>query len=265
MLLNFESICIRANLSTSPMNKTLMLLMLLSGCSVATKYTRPNGLEVVTITLDSSNAHLVKENGNAILVDAGYEANASKLEDEVRRAGIDPSTQLKGIVVTHGHADHAGGARYFQQKFKVPVFVGLNDETMFSTGKNEPLCPVGFIANTRHQQDESATYTGSTADVLVEDVLDLKATTGIDAKVRRLPGHTRGSVIVTAGDVVLVGDLFRGSVIGTGAETHFFMCDVEGNRRDVMKLLSEVTADTFFVGHFGPVTRASVQQHFGLH
>lgn len=246
------------------MNKFLVLLFLLSGCSVATRYTRPDGLEVVTITLDSSNAHLVVKDGNAFLVDTGYEVNAPKLEAEIRRAGIDPATQLKAIVVTHGHADHAGGARYFQQQFKVPVFLGQNDETMFGTGKNEPLCPVGFIANTRHQQDETATYTGSTAEVLVEDVVDLKASTGIDAKVQRLSGHTRGSVIVTVGDVVLVGDLFRGSIIGTGAETHFFMCDLEENRRGITRVVSALApnAKTYFVGHFGPVTSEAVHERF---
>lgn len=248
------------------MNNAFLLfgLVVLSGCSAATRFTRPDGLEVVTIALDSTNAHLVVKGGAALLVDSGYEGNAQKLVAEIRQAGIDPATQLKAIVVSHGHADHAGGARVLQQQFKVPVFVGQGDETMFGTGKNEPLCPVGFIARTRHAQDEGATYTGGTADVLVEDVLDLKDATGLDARVRRLPGHTRGSLIVTVGDVVLVGDLLRGSVIGSGAETHFFMCDLEDNRRGIARVLTELAPDAklFFVGHFGPVTSEAVRERF---
>ena len=246
--------------------KTLLvpLLLALTGCSAATRATRSDGLEIVTITFDSTNAHLVVQNGNAVLVDSGYETNAAKLEAEVRRAGVDPATQLKAVIVTHGHADHAGGARHFQQQLHVPVFVGQGDETMFATGKNEPLCPVGFIAKTRHQQDEGATYTGATADTLVEDVVDLRASTGVDAKVLRLAGHTRGSLIVTAGDVALVGDLFRGSIVGSGAETHFFMCDVDDNRRTVARVLTELApnAKVYFVGHFGPVSAEAVRAHF---
>jgi hypothetical protein len=42
------------------------------------------------------------------------------------------------------------------------------------------------------------------------------------------------------------------------------MCDLEGNRRDVARLLHEIApkGQTFYVGHFGEVTRASVQEHF---
>jgi len=69
------------------------------------------------------------------------------------------------------------------------------------------------------------------------------------------------------GEVALVGDLFRGSLVGSGAETHLYQCDVDANRRDVARTLKEVAprAELFFVGHFGPLERASVADHFGVH
>jgi hypothetical protein len=64
----------------------------------------------------------------------------------------------------------------------------------------------------------------------------------------------------------VVGDLFRGSLFGSGAEAQPYMCDVEANRRDVAQTLREVApqAQLFFVGHFGPVDRASVAEHFSV-
>jgi hydroxyacylglutathione hydrolase len=240
----------------------LTSLLLLAACAAPSKFAR-TGFEVHTFTHDSTNAHLVVQDGNAFLFDSGYEKNAEALAADVRAAGIEPA-KLKAIIVSHGHADHAGGARYFHQTFGTPVIVGNGDEGMFSSGKNEPLCPVGFIAGLRHKGDEGATYTGSTADVLVDESLDLKELTGVDAKVTRLPGHTKGSLIITVGDVVLVGDLLRGGIVGSGAETHFFMCDLEANKRDIKRVLTELSpsAQLVFVGHFGPVTPAAVREHF---
>jgi hypothetical protein len=45
-----------------------------------------------------------------------------------------------------------------------------------------------------------------------------------------------------------------------GAATHLYMCDLEGNKRDVARLLNDLApgAQTFFVGHFGPGSRADV-------
>jgi glyoxylase-like metal-dependent hydrolase (beta-lactamase superfamily II) len=66
--------------------------------------------------------------------------------------------------------------------------------------------------------------------------------------------------------VVFVGDLLRGSVVGSGAETHLYMCDLEANKRDIANLLTvEAPAATLvFPGHFGPVTRESVMDHFDV-
>jgi hydroxyacylglutathione hydrolase len=238
-------------------------LLLLVGCAAQTKFTRA-GLEVHTFNHDSTNVHLVVKDGAAFLFDTGYEKNAALLEADVRAAGVDPA-KLKAIIVSHAHADHAGAGLSFHQRFGVPVIVGEGDQGMYSTGKNEPLCPTGLIGNLRHKDDETATYSPSAPDTIVADTLDLKELTGIDAKVIHLAGHTSGSVIVTVGDVALVGDLFRGSIVGSGAETHFYQCDLELNRANVNRVLKDLApaAQLFFVGHFGPVTREAVSEHFG--
>jgi glyoxylase-like metal-dependent hydrolase (beta-lactamase superfamily II) len=246
----------------------LLALCVLSSCAAVTFNSparTPGGLEVRTFTRDSTNVHLVKKGDAAFLVDSGYEQNAEALEADLREAGVDPA-KLKAIVLTHGHADHAGGARYFQQRYGVPVVAGDGDQGMLASGRNEPLCAVGFIASTRKDKDQAATFTGFAPSVVVSGTSRLDELVGFAATATLLPGHTRGSVVVTVDDVVLVGDLLRGSLVGSGAETHLYMCDLEDNRRGVARLLTELApaATTVFVGHFGPVSRAAVADHFGV-
>lgn len=66
--------------------------------------------------------------------------------------------------------------------------------------------------------------------------------------------------------MALVGDLFRGSLTGSSAETHLYMCDLEANTRDIARLVAEQAPDakTFFVGHLGPASRESVVEKFGV-
>ncbi len=199
------------------------------------------------------------------MFDSGLEVDAPSLAADMRRVGINPES-LGAIILSHGHADHAGGADYFRRNFGVSIVAGAGDREMLAAGHNDRLCPTNADARSRLQTDQTATYAPYAANTVVEGEQDLKPLTGISGRILAVPGHTAGSVVVILPEAgaALVGDLFRGGVIGSAAELHFYMCDLDGNRRAIRALVDEQapTVDTFFVGHFGPVSRASVTARF---
>ena len=163
------------------------------------------------------------------------------------------------VIVTHGHTDHAGGAAILRQGTGATVYAGEGEKAMLSSGRNDRLCPTDARAGKNLEEHQSSTYTGFEADVWISAPTSLEASTGIDAHLVPLPGHTQGSLVMVAGEWAFVGDLFRGAIVGSSAETHFYMCDLEDNVADIEWLLARYPrVNTFFTGHFGPVSRDSV-------
>lgn len=257
-----------SNVTNGNMNtlKTMTLAvgcLALAGCFPERVARTVAGTRVVTLQHDFTNTHaIVGEDGRVVLVDSGLERNVPALEKALAASGVDPA-KVVAVVLTHGHADHAGGAKAFQQKGAL-VIAGAGDEPLLREGQNDPLCPTNADARGRLAADQAERYQGLIADVQVSSTASLLERTGLDAEVVPVPGHTPGSLVVRVGQSVFVGDLLRGSVFGSDAEVHFYMCDVEANARDVQALLARwPDVSTWFVGHFGPLTRAAVQAKFG--
>ncbi len=243
------------------------LLPAVSGCATQRSTTTfPDGIRVLTFTHDYANSHLVVKNDQAYLVDTGMEKSGPELAEDLRKAGFPPE-KLRAIILTHGHADHAGGAAYLKKNFGTTIIAGQGDSRMTSNGgEPDPLCPTSLMARIRAKSDQAARYTPLHPDQSVQKELDLEPLTGVPGRAVSLPGHTAGSLVVVLPQAALVGDLFRGSIIDNSAEVHFYMCDLESNRRDIKRLLNELapSASTFFTGHFGPLSKASVAERFEI-
>jgi len=75
----------------------------------------------------SPSAWAIKTSDGIILIDTMYEDSMqSVLLPGMKKMGLDPK-DIKYIILTHGHGDHVGGAKYIQDTYKPHVILGGPD------------------------------------------------------------------------------------------------------------------------------------------
>jgi metallo-beta-lactamase class B len=126
-------------------------------------------------------AYVIQTSAGLIMIDAlSPNELQSRLLPGFARLGLDPS-QVKIILVAHGHADHFGGAGYFQQRFGSRVYVSPPDwDLMEAPARGRGPAP-------------AATATAPKRDGTLEEGSPI--TLGdVTVRVVPVPGHTPGSV-----------------------------------------------------------------------
>lgn len=94
-------------------------------------------------------------------------------------AGLNPAT-LKGIMPTHGHGDHYNGAKYMQDTYGGPVYIGSEDAVALTA------------ANARN----AAVFSGSITTTALPNSITTPQTLkvdGVNLTVLSTPGHTPGT------------------------------------------------------------------------
>ena len=225
------------------------------------------GLSVTELRIDNANAYLVHSRLNptqAMLIDSGVPGSGARLAERIHNAGVDPA-DIKAIILTHGHYDHAGGARYLQESYAVPIIMGAGDAEALETGREQTVCPTSPMARLIPGEAGNAERWAVSPDEVVTDRFSLSDIPGleIEGELQRVGGHTPGSLIAVIGDSVFIGDLVRGSLFGSGPEVHFFMCDLEGNAADLDSLLKALPPQVVrvFPGHMSVFGRDDLRRH----
>ena len=145
--------------------------------------------DTVPVEPIGTNCCLIGEGGVCALVDPG--GSPELVLELAERSGL----ELKMVLLTHAHYDHVGAIPALLERFPdLPVYAHELE-----------LCPAGS-PNPRyflpHLGKNQRTYGEG-------DTLDLG---GLAVRVLHTPGHSRGSVTLLAGDIMLSGDtLFAGS------------------------------------------------------
>lgn len=120
------------------------------------------------------------------VVDPGGDAGA--ILEMLKEDGL----ALSAILLTHAHYDHTGGVAGLEAAFpNTPVYVHKGDVE----GVNPAMFPPLPKDQVRYYDEGDQVMVGS-----------------ISVDVLHTPGHSKGSVVLKAGDVLFTGDtLFRGS------------------------------------------------------
>lgn len=131
---------------------------------------------VAYVGIDWVAAYVIRTSEGLILIDSLYGKWVQPLERNLRALGLDPKN-VKYVLTTHGHFDHAGGAAYFQKRYGAKVVMSAPD---WSLAAEAPELP--YFAFDLPEKDIVA-KDGDTL-VLGDTTIHVVST----------PGHTPGSI-----------------------------------------------------------------------
>jgi glyoxylase-like metal-dependent hydrolase (beta-lactamase superfamily II) len=214
-----------------------------------------------------TNWYLVEDDSGVTVVDAGVPSSWDSLQDVLAQLGRGLS-DVRAVVLTHGHFDHVGFAERARRHLGVPVYVHENDVPLTRHPWRydfERPRSVYFLTQVRAMPIVAAFVRHRAfwpPPIKAVTRFDDEATLPVPGEPRivRTPGHTLGHCalhladrdVVIAGDAVVMLDPYtarRGPRLVARAAT----ADVERNLRS-LDALAATGATTVLTGHGEPWT-----------
>lgn len=260
------------NQKLSKIGKGIFSLLFYFIVAIANAQTSKEGVnpQIYHIQNYFSEAYLVKGNSEKlILIEtgvpiAGYE---DSLINSIKKLGFKPES-ITLAIVTHGHGDHAGNAKFLQEKYNIKIAGSKADLVKFTSGKTELVkCEDVSIWGTRLRAYSDLSYRPFTPDVLVDDATIDLSQYGISGKIIPIKGgHTPGDLMVLVGNNLFVGDAFVGTFKAQGGglipdghhvREHFYHENrklADQNLKLIEQIVVENKVTLLYPTHNGPVT-----------
>lgn len=154
-------------------------------------------MNILNVGYDSTNYYLLDAQDGKLLIDCGWPGTFPKFQAELKRKGV-PIKEIKHLIVTHFHPDHAGlaqelknlGIKLVLLESQVDFITPFNE---FFKGKNLPYITITTNDNLVLKFAYSRTFLASI---------------GIAGEVISTSGHTDDSITLLLDEgMAFVGDL----------------------------------------------------------
>jgi glyoxylase-like metal-dependent hydrolase (beta-lactamase superfamily II) len=202
----------------------------------------PNVYEIPLLRV---KAHAVVEGDEVTLIDSGHSSSPPGIDRALTELGV-RAEQVKRVVCTHGHPDHAGGARAFADR-GIEVFIhpldAANLEVTYGVAVRNPSRGRIFAAMTPALPTFTPIGDGEILPVLG------------GFEVVHTPGHTPGSVCLYAkrDRLLFVGDTLQRRFGRVSFASALYSDDPVLARQSVQRL-AELDVKTIVFSHFPPLT-----------
>jgi hydroxyacylglutathione hydrolase len=166
-------------------------------------------MQIHTLFTGIANTHIVAIEKAVMIIDSGMPHQAGRILKQIRMLGHSPE-DIRLILLTHGHIDHAGSAAALKRLTGAPIAMHRADIPLVTTpdlkippGRNATIDQIGGLLRRFSGVVPLDTFS---PDLCLEDGESL-CDFGFDAHVVHTPGHTPGSLSVFFEDgTVFVGD-----------------------------------------------------------
>ena len=195
-----------------------------------------------------SHIYLVKGEAESAIIDAGAGIDVRPVLEELSRVESGNVDRVRKVVLTHAHADHAGGAARLREELGAEVLCSPEVATIMRAGDEERAgVPVGKRSGT---YDSGYNLEPSRVDGELEDgdSIDLG---GVRLRAVATPGHSVGHLALLA-EWRARSDLFSGDALLFGGRVivqDTWDCDLR-LQVDSLHRLEQVHFDGLYPGHY---------------
>ncbi len=208
---------------------------------------------VYQITLGPVNAFVIDDDG-LTLIDTGYSGSADRIFKSIAKSGKNPE-DIKKVILTHLHPDHAGSAAEIKRRLNVPLLAHELDADLIEKGiggRASKIISPGFLnwllfhifIKRAPMETEPAQVDQRLTD---SDFLDIAG--GI--QVVHTPGHSKGHIALLMQEegLLIAGDICA-NFIGLELSTIYEDMDVA---KESLRKVADLDFDKAVFGHGIPI------------
>ncbi len=204
---------------------------------------------IQSLDLGIVNCFLLRSTSGYALVDTGLQKHADKIVEALKQAGI-AASEVKYILLTHAHKDHAGSAAQLKKVTGATVIAHALDAEIIESGVHQrPMTPAPGLLNLILFQlfvKDLLPVPSAKVDRCVVDGETLHELDGL--RVIHTPGHSAGQIAFfwpQEGGLLFVGDAAANTL---GLRLSISYEDLQLGKRTLAKL-AKLPFTTACFGH----------------